>query len=358
MTGMPGSGVSFKHLQRLSDSTGLFEHALLTERRLEHGYCVDDVARGLVVTTREPAPDAATVALAATYQRFLASAQDLDGGMRNRLGANLVWQDEAGVEDCWGRALWGLGTAAARSPSPRLASEALTLFEASAARRSPWTRAMAFAALGAAEVLTVHPEHGMARALLADAASLIDPLAAGPAWATWAAPDWHWPENRLRYANAVLPETLLVAGDLLGEPQWVESGLRMLEWLLEVETAGEHLSVTPVGGWSVGEPRPGFDQQPIEVAALADACARAHDFTGYPRWAVATLQCAAWFEGSNDVGVVMLDPVSGGGYDGLEADGRNENQGAESTLAMLSTLQQASRLRAGDITGRALVPTS
>ena len=277
MSGRSSSGVSFSHLQRLSDSTGLFEHALLTERRLEHGYCVDDVARGLVVTT-EPAPDPATAALAAIYQRFLASARDADGGIRNRLGADLMWEDSADVKDCWGRALWGLGTAAARSSSSRLASEALTQFETSAGRRSRWTRAMAFAALGAAEVLTVHPDHGMARALLADAASLIDPLGAAP---TWPAADWHWPEGRLRYANAVLPETLLAAGHLLDEPRWVSRGLDMLGWLLDVETAGQH-PVTPAGGWSRGEPRPGFDQQPIEVAALADACARAHDITGHP----------------------------------------------------------------------------
>lgn len=354
MSGRAGSGVSFSHLRRLSDSTGLFEHAELTERRLEHGYCVDDVSRGLVVTTREPAPDEATAALAATYLRFLASAQDPDGRIRNRLGADLVWQDEAGLEDCWGRALWGLGTAAARSTSPRLASEAMRLFDVSAARRSPWTRAMAFAALGAAEVLTVRPDHGMARSLLADAASLITPLGSVPIWETR---DWRWPEDRLRYANAVLPETLLAAGDLLGEPHWIQRGLDMLEWLLAVETAGDHLSVTPVGGWASGEPRPGFDQQPIEVAALADACARAHDLTGCPRWADATLRCAAWFEGSNDVGIAMFDPATGGGHDGLEAEGRNENQGAESTLAVLTTLQQASRLRAGDVAGRALVRT-
>jgi hypothetical protein len=88
---------------------------------------------------------------------------------------------------------------------------------------------------------------------------------------------------------------------------------------------------------------------------LADASARAHDITGHPRWAGVVLQCAAWFEGTNDIGIPMADPVSGGGYDGLEADGRNENQGAESTLAMLSTLQLASRLRADDRTGRSLV---
>ena len=94
-----------------------------------------------------------------------------DGGIRNRLGADLMWEDSADVKDCWGRALWGLGTAAARSSSSRLASEALDAVRDQRGRRSRWTRAMAFAAVGAAEVLTVHPDHGMARALLADAAS-------------------------------------------------------------------------------------------------------------------------------------------------------------------------------------------
>ena len=355
MSPTSGSGVPFSHLQRLTDSIGVFEHAKLTERRVEHGYCVDDVARGLVVATREPAPTPATAALASTYLRFLASAQAADGGMHNRLDADEAWQDEAGVEDCWGRALWGLGSAVAHSASPALAAAALELFEASAHRRSPWTRAMAFAALGSAAVLDAHPHHAGARSLLADAAERIDARGSDR---TWASADWRWPEARLRYANAVLPETLLAAGHLLGEPRWVERGLDMLDWLLVTETAGDHLSVTPVGGWALGEPRPGFDQQPIEVAALADACARAHDMTHDPRWAEAALLCVAWFEGANDVGVAMIDRVSGGGFDGLERGGRNDNQGAESTLAMLSTLQQGWRLRASDVTARALLPAS
>jgi hypothetical protein len=133
----------------------------------------------------------------------------------------------------------------------------------------------------------------------------------------------------------------------------------MLTWLLAIEENGGHISVTPAHGWSLGERRPGFDQQPIEVAALADACARAHDLTGDPCWADATQRCAAWFAGSNDSGTAMIDPVSGGGHDGLEADGRNENQGAESTLAMMSTLQQASRLRSSAaLAGHALLPTA
>jgi hypothetical protein len=115
--------------------------------------------------------------------------------------------------------------------------------------------------------------------------------------------------------------------------------------LLDIETMPGHLSVTPVRGWAAGEPRPGFDQQPIEVAALADACARAFDMTGDPCWRDAVLRATAWFLGENDARIAMFDMVSGGGYDGLEPNGRNENQGAESTLALLSTFQQAHRLR-------------
>jgi hypothetical protein len=148
---------------------------------------------------------------------------------------------------------------------------------------------------------------------------------------------------------------LLAAGVLLDEPRWVARGVEQLEWLLDTETTGEpgrrHLSVTPVGGWAPGEVRPGFDQQPIEAAALADACARAAALPGESRrdWAAAVLCCEAWFDGDNDKGVPLLDVESGGGFDGLTRTGRNGNEGAESTLALLTTLQQANRIRATGI---------
>lgn len=156
--------------------------------------------------------------------------------------------------------------------------------------------------------------------------------------------DWRWPEPRLQYANAVLAEALLVAGALPGKGRTQADGLSMLRWLLEIETSGDHLSVTPVDGWKIGEPRPGFDQQPLEVAALADACARAYDATGDRRWKDAVMLCEAWFRGVNDVATALLDPDSNGCSDGLEPTGSNENQGAEATLALISTQQQARRL--------------
>ena len=127
----------------------------------------------------------------------------------------------------------------------------------------------------------------------------------------------------------------------------LEDGLVLLRWLVETETRGDHLSVTPVGGWARGEARPGFDQQPIEVAALADAAARAFAVTGDGYWSDALLRCAAWFSGANDVGVALVDADEGSSCDGLERHGRNENRGAESTLAVLTTFQQASRILVG-----------
>jgi hypothetical protein len=313
----------------------LFEHAKFAEPRREHGYCVDDVARGLVVTTREPLPDITTRTLSMTYLRFVGEAQAADGRFHNRRSVDGAWQDEPGLEDCWGRALWGLGTAVAHAPW--LAEQAMAHFNVSVVQRSPWTRAMAFAALGAAEVLRVRPGHHEARQLLRDAATMIGPPGGDPAW--------RWPEPRLHYANAALAETMLAAGSLLDETRWVGDGLLMLTWLVDVETAGGHLSVTPVGGWTRGERRPAFDQQPIEVAALADACALALDLTSHLHWADMVERCARWFEGANDVGISLLDQAHGGSCDGLEREGRNENQGAESTLAMLSTFQQAGRIQ-------------
>ena len=54
---MIGPEPSFEHISRLSDRRGTFEHADHTTPRREHGYCTDDMARLLVVTSREPGAD-------------------------------------------------------------------------------------------------------------------------------------------------------------------------------------------------------------------------------------------------------------------------------------------------------------
>jgi hypothetical protein len=324
---------TFDHLRHLTDAGGLYEHADRTAVRREHGYCVDDVARALVVVSRS---DSEQDDLRRQYLGFVLAAQSEDGRFRNRRDIDLTWRDEPSVEDCWGRALWGLGTTIAAPGCDDRRDDALQAFERGAAWRSPHSRAMAFAALGAAEVLRTLPENLSARSLLADAARHIG----GPKYDEV----WPWPEPRLTYANAVVPDVLLAAGAALDLPLVTADGLILLGWLLGVQTRDGHLSVVPVGGRGPADAIGGFDQQPIEVAALADACARAFALTDDSRWRHGVELAAAWFAGSNDANTPLLDEASGGGCDGLERHGRNDNQGAESTLALLSTLQQAQAL--------------
>lgn len=322
---------SFEHLCSLTDRFGTFEHARYAEARREHGYCTDDVARVLVVALREPDPSPEVRELTRGAFRFVTEAQGVTGNTRNRRSATGRWHGRRTVEDCWGRSLWAFGVAAERR-TDWLAGNALTYFERGTERRSPWPRSMAYAALGAAAVLHVHPRNARAAALLSDAADLIGRPAAEDSWP--------WPEPRLTYANALLPDALLAAGSALGRPGLIDDGLYLLQWLLDRQTVDGHLSVTPVGGSGRDDAR-GFDQQPIEVATLADACARAAAITGDARWVAGVRIAAAWFDGDNDTGAPMWDPATDGGYDGLEATGVNLNQGAESTIALISTRQHA-----------------
>ena len=324
---------SFAHLLAMSDDVGTFEHAELAEPRREHGYCTDDVARVLLVVARKPRPSNAVVELGRLAMAFLGEAQSVSGAVRNRRDVRGRWHDRPGVEDCWGRSIWAFGTAARRSPTTWMGQSGLSYFSRGIEQRSPHLRATAFAALGAAEVLSAHPGHFGARQLLADAVHTIGRPAADPAWP--------WPEPRLSYANAVLAEALLAGGELLERPEVVADGLTLLRWLLDRETVDGHLSPSPVGGSGPGDVGPGYDQQPIEVAAMADACARAARQTGDVSWCVGLEAAVRWFAGDNDTGAVMWDPVTGGSYDGLHATGPNLNQGAESTLALVATLQHA-----------------
>lgn len=325
----------FDHLLRLTDTRGTFEHACVDEPRVEHGYCVDDMARVLVVTTRQPDPSGDVNRIAGVALRFLGGAQKLDGPCHNRMDSSGRWSDQPTVDDCWGRCIWGLGTAAAHSQSAWARTSALIQFERAVQVRSTSPRAMAFAVLGAAELLSVDAEHRAARKLVTDYAASL-PASNDDA-------DWPWPETRLTYANAVLAEAMIAAGVVLEAPRLLRRGLTLLAWLLGRETSGEHLSPTPVAGRGRADLGPAFDQQPIEVSSLADACARAAAVDPDPRWPNGVMMAAAWFQGDNDANALMWVPETGGGYDGLHADGVNRNQGAESTLALLSTLQHAQR---------------
>jgi len=113
----------FDHLVAMTDRIGTFEHAEHTVPRREHGYCVDDVARVLVVTAREPRPNEAVRSLAQGSLAFISDSMGTRGDIRNRRDADGTWSSDWCTEDCWGRSLWASErrprVRSSRSPVPR-----------------------------------------------------------------------------------------------------------------------------------------------------------------------------------------------------------------------------------------------
>lgn len=332
---MSGAAPSYAHLLALSDHLGIFEHARFDSPRRDHGYCVDDVARALIIVVREPKPQQRFAELTETYLHFLESAMAPTGLMHNRMNVSGAWTDTASMGDWWGRALWALGIASAVATDAVVRERALRAFRVGAQQHTPSRRTLAVAALGAAEIATAYPDDLASRRILRDLSAAI-PLAHSTAWS--------WPEERLHYGNATMPDALIATGQALGDDATTDRGLRLLAFLLTLETRDGRLSVTGTHGRDPHQREPQFDQQPIEVAAIAEACVRAHAVTGDGEWLGTVGLAWGWFVGNNDSGTAMIDHDTGAGFDGLQRHGRNENRGAESTLAALSTHQQAHRL--------------
>jgi hypothetical protein len=317
------------HLDRLTGPHGLYEHADHSTPRTEHGYCVDDNARVMLVLGRLGGELRATD----LYRKSRAMVLDgrTAGGWRNRLSADGRWLDELGSEDAHGRALWGLACHLARVPDDEQAAEALSQ---GFGRVLTFPRSIAYGVLGAAEVVD-HPAVAWSAECFLERSAIVLPV--------HGTGDWKWPEDRLTYANARLPEAQVALGTALGIDRLIVDGLELLEWLVDVEWGGDHFSFTPTGGRGREGTASRYDQQPIEAWAMMDACRLAWLVTGDDAWERRARSARDWFFGSNDNHVWLYDPATGGGCDGLTADGRNENRGAESTLAALAAVADGRR---------------
>lgn len=323
--------MNYQHLLSLVNEDGIYQHCDGLTPIAEHGYRVEDAARALIVIERDRDAPPAVRDISQVCMDFLAEAQSPGGSIVSRRSLEGEWHGENGADDHWGLAMWAWGTVVGRSENLDHLERAIDSFHRSAHERTPFLRPMAFAALGAAEYLSRFPFNEVALDILCVTRDRISHNANGI---------WPWPENRLTYVNALLPHALILAGHHLGDRKALQHGLTMLTWLVELQTRSGHLA--PIGGWgwSPGEDQPTFNQQPIEVAHLVEACLAAYTVTQDPTWLEPARLGGLWFYGLNDSGVWMHDPQTGGGYDGLHISGRKDDRGAESTLAYLSTLGQ------------------
>jgi glycosyltransferase involved in cell wall biosynthesis len=335
------------HLARLTDATGMFQHATHTIPNFAEGYCTDDNARALLLTVlleelgqRRPL----VRRLATTYAAFLQAAFDRERRrFRNFLGFDRRWLEVVGSEDSHGRALWALGTCVGRSRRPDLPSWAATHFELAlpATLETTSPRTWAFGLLGIREYLRRFSGDRLATqvrdTLTARLVDLHDRTATR---------DWPWFEEILSYDVARLPQALIAAGRESGNARALEVGLHTLGWLVTVQTAPqEHFrAIGSNGFYRKGHERARFDQQPLEAGATVGACLEAYRATQDPSWMKEARSAFEWFLGRNDLGQDLYDPGTGGCCDGLQEDRINRNQGAESTLAFLLALAEMSLL--------------
>jgi glycosyltransferase involved in cell wall biosynthesis len=332
------------HVRNLTDDTGIIQHAVYTVPDYDQGYCTDDNARALIalVLLEESGLDQNLDAqgLASRYLAFLWHAFNSERGrFRNFLSYDRHWREDVGSEDSQGRALWALGTVLGRSNDEGLRGLAGRLFSQAlpVALELGSPRAWAFTLLGIHEYLSRYLGDRAAQSTQENLAGRLLDL-----FRACSSPEWPWFEDRLAYANARLPQALLVCGGRMECGEMVETGLKALQWLCEVQRC-EDGHFVPVGsnGWYVrGGEKARFDQQPIEAAATVSACLEAYRVTDDKRWYREALSAFEWFLGRNDLGLPLYDPTNGGCRDGLQPDRVNENQGAESTLSfMLSLLE-------------------
>jgi len=335
------------HLARLTDATGMFQHATHTIPNFAEGYCTDDNARALLLTVLlEELGQGGTQVhrLATTYAAFLQAAFDRGRRrFRNFLDFDRRWLEEVGSEDCHGRALWALGTCVGRSRRPDLPSWAASHFELAlpAILETTSPRTWAFALLGIREYLRrLGGDRLSAQARDTLTARLID------LYERTATPDWPWFEEVLSYDVARLPQALIATGRDGGNARALEVGLHALGWLVTVQRAPqEHFRAIGCNGfYRKGHKRARFDQQPIEANATVSACLEAYRATQDPAWMNEARSAFEWFLGRNDLGQDLYDPGTGGCCDGLQEDRVNRNQGAESTLAFLLSLAEMSLL--------------
>jgi glycosyltransferase involved in cell wall biosynthesis len=345
--------VKLDHLYRMTDHTGIVEHAVFVVPNYPEGYSTDDNARALIVAILAEefgaGPRTGAIDLASRYLAFLWLALDpVTKRFRNLLSYEHQWQETEGSEDSHGRALWGLGTVLGRSHHAGWRGAAGRMFElavpAATDFKSP--RACAFALLGLQEYLDSFPGD---RAALGASSTLADRLL--NAYCTHRRDDWKWFENGLTYSNARLPQALIRAGIRGANEEMVSAGLESLDWLLSIqrcELKGHFVPIGSEGFYSKATEKARFDQQPVEACAVVSACLQAYRATGKGRWRKAAWTAFNWFLGDNDLQIALYDPTTGGCRDGLHPDRANENQGAESTLSFLMALLEMRKLEDAD----------
>jgi glycosyltransferase involved in cell wall biosynthesis len=343
------------HMLRLTDDTGILQHAIFSVPNTREGYTTDDNARALSVSILlDESPEHANRReypnLSHRYLSFLWLAFNSDTGrFRNVLGYDRKWLEDAGSDDSHGRALWSLGNVLGHSRNAGLRGAAGRLFEAAVPATLTFTspRAWAFCILGMQAYLDWFPgDRAVQGARNALANRLLD------IYERCHSATWRWFEKSLSYSNARLSQALILAGWRSDNQRMIEAGMDSLKWLVAEQHRDDKEIFVPIGsnGFFIeGNEKARFDQQPVEACATVSACLEVYRLTEESQWLEEARRVFGWFLGKNDLRVPLYDVLTGGCRDGLHPDRVNENQGAESTLSFLMALLEMQAAKVANV---------
>lgn len=325
------------HMLRMTDGTGLLQHAKFITPDRAHGYCTDDNSRAMIAMAQYYAQYSEPEALRLfdIYLSFVFHAQNTDGTIRNFMTYDRNWIKGEPNHDSLGRTLWAFGTAMAKPPLPKYLPIIKDCFDRSVKYVPGLSiRGKSYAIFGMADYLQQFPGASDIKRHMAIAADeLVD------FYEKNSSDKWQWFEDILTYDNAVMPHALYMASMITENSKYLDVAQKTCEFLLENTFNGEHFSFIGCKGWykQNGE-RAYFDQQPLEAASTTMMLKAAFDATDDREFLRLQRKAFHWFLGKNDLHIPIYDFKTKGCADGLEPAGLNLNQGAESMLSFLLSL--------------------
>lgn len=356
------SPLNLTHVRRLTDDTGIVQHAKYGIPNLKEGYCLDDNARALmmVLMAQQYRRTKESQDLITTYLSFIQYMQREDGNFRNFLSFSRQYLDEIGSEDSFGRTVWALGYLVRYAPNNSYREFAQELLHRSTSHFAglDHLRGRANAAIGVSHYLAYHPtDEGMFKLLNV----LTDPIL--DAYEKNHTGDWRWFEYNMSYDNGILPLALLHAYEVTGDERTYNIAMESIAFLEEITMCDGYL--TPVGndGWhQPGKCSPRYDQQAIETMAMVLLYQQAYEVSNERHHLEKMYTSFRWFLGDNSLRIPLYDSETHGCCDGLQQGSINRNQGAESTLAYLishlAVLNEADVLRQEKPVQTTLINTS
>jgi len=326
---------SLTHILRLTDDTGVVQHAKYGIPNLKEGYCLDDNARALIMALMayERSKSKEAVELLPVYISYIHYMQTENGNFRNFLSFNRQYLDEVGSEDSFGRTIWALGylIGCATSNSYREFAREILHKSFPHFKTLQHLRGMANTIIGISLYLQVVPgDEGMVNELIRLTQPLID------AFESNQSDNWQWFEEKMTYDNAILPLALLHSYEITGNEKAKQVALKTMAFLDMLTLSNGYLSPVGNDGWYYrGGTFPAFDQQAIETMAMVLLHFQAYKIFRKPQNIEKMFLCYKWFLGENTLRAPLYDHETKGCCDGLLPTGINRNQGAESTLAYL-----------------------